>query len=145
MGSFLEKNFPPDRPAPNSSARTMRRMLLATPRPRPPGRVAGAGRTGIPPPTTTYKLEDRKKAFARKTLTVARKLRNRSRNRINDCPEPAGKGHFCTRNGPKTPESARFLPETVQIPADFTPPRRATPPNTCKIRPRLYAVNEPRI
>jgi hypothetical protein len=47
-----------------------------------------------------------------KTLTAARKVRIRSRNRINECPEPAGKGHFCTPKRPKAPENALFLPET---------------------------------
>ena len=60
-----------------------------------------------------------------KTVTVARKVRIRSRNRINHCPEPAGNGHFVPRNGPKTPESAPFLPETGRFPYAFAALRRA--------------------
>jgi hypothetical protein len=67
-----------------------------------------------------------------KTPTVARKVRNRSRNRINHCPESAGKGHFRTPNRPKTLENARFLPETGHFPTAFARPLEHPVPTLAK-------------
>ena len=62
-----------------------------------------------------------------KTPNPARKVRNRSRNRIKACPEPAGKSHFVPRKAPETPESARFLPETVHFSPVSGAPSRERP------------------
>src|SRR5207249_2052918 len=93
-----------------------RRSRLA--RQAPPERVASPRTRGqhVPDPVA---FEEHKMQNRRKTPNPARKVRNRSRNRINDCPEPAGNGHFVPPKRPQSAENAQNLPETGHFPIVF--------------------------